>query len=214
MAENCLEVAEFNQLLGKWRAVSLKYAEASTLPTDSAHGSTAPSVTSSSKHQKSKSVDADLSKLDVSSHSGAATADGSSTSKNPLQKLNANFKKMQSQLHSSIPQVQSSGSLSLIGSTGPSKAPFVVDASYQETTASICQLLAAINAQLGIPATSVGAEYAQAIAAWLLSLGVVQQVTRLADHAFALPTTYYKYIDAWEVSIVWRECGVSAMSSQ
>lgn len=205
--ENCLEIGEFSILLTKWRMLSMKYktgegSEGVDEGVTSGAGGVGGSFPKTGSAERLDTISVTSGK--ASGGGSIAGGLGKTLSSTSLTKLSSNIKnKITTQLH--LPG-SVGGSVGGHGNSSGGNTPVAggsnkpaVDAIYQDTTQQIVDILFRVNRYLQIPASCTTA-YAQTICSWLVQIGALHQVTKLADHAFALPTTYYKYIDPWEVS--------------
>lgn len=69
--------------------------------------------------------------------------------------------------------------------------------------AATLYVLRKVNELLGIDVTCGTEECVQRYTRWLLSTKMMYQVTKPADHAFTAAQTFYRYIDPWEVKVLY-----------
>jgi hypothetical protein len=226
---DCLDMTDMQQLFSRWYLITTQYNEklreiSSDLPGEAVLAvdlceevDVKPRTTEKAGFARTKSSSMnDLPSLKkVESHTTAAAM-----MKNKFQKISSHIH-IPAVLQASLHKVLAHHSSSPSSISSSDKNPFSIGISSQRSRKyeMVVKTINAINKLLHIDHNTVpgkdaaGEEdgnavsvsnndpkaYADLYISWLSGLKVIHQVVKPPEHAFALPQTYYRYVDPWQV---------------
>jgi hypothetical protein len=225
---DCLDMTDMQQLFSRWYLITTQYNEklreiSSDMPGEAVH---AIDLCEDVDDRPTMTEKALLTKVNSSSLNDLPSMRKPESRPSTTAMMKSKFHKISSHIHipavlqASLHKVLVHHSSSPSSSSSSDKNPFSKGISSQRSRKyeMVVKTINAINRLLHIDKSLTGKDtvgdeegkavsvsnndtkaYADLYISWLSGLKIIHQVVKPPEHAFALPQTYYAYVDPWQV---------------